>query len=228
MIDVASRSAPLHRLDLPLIDQALAGVCEDAIQNPTLWRKLRREEMSADVIRRLLEGYRYVDQLLGNGTDLFAYGGSEQLLELNHLVLCGSSAATREAARKHMDETARHFYAARYGGVGSFIDWYHEQRGLAPQRLAAGVFMQIVSGPQLFIEGNQRTASLIASYVLATSGEEPFVLTKQTYRDAFKTFAQVKVINRQSWAQIFRFWRLRRTLCDTMKSTEADHFLLRN
>lgn len=225
MISSNGGGASLPRLNLPEIERALIGVCEAVESNPKLWRKLRREEMNADVIRRLIEGYCYVDRLLAEDVDLFAYGASEQILELNHLVLCGTSTQTREAAKKHIEETGRFFYAVRAGGVGSFIDWYQQQRGQAPQRLAAGIFMQIVSGPQLFIEGNQRTGTLIASYALARLGCGPFVLTPETYRSAFGVFAEVKATNRLSLRHVLRAWRLKKAVSDLMEPKDLKMFL---
>jgi hypothetical protein len=42
---------------------------------------------------------------------------------------------------------------------------------------AAGVYIRMLSEPQLFIEGNHRTGALVMSYILARDGKPPFVLT---------------------------------------------------
>ena len=49
-------------------------------------------------------------------------------------------------------------------------------RPAPPRAFAAGLIVQVVSAPQLFIEGNRRSATLLASYVLARSGLPPLVI----------------------------------------------------
>ena len=44
-------------------------------------------------------------------------------------------------------------------------------------RRAAGVYIRILSEPELFIEGNHRTGALVMSYILARDGHPPFVMT---------------------------------------------------
>ncbi|MFO1143782.1 MAG: hypothetical protein U1E59_15665 [Amaricoccus sp.] len=132
--------------------------------------------LAADETRRFLEGYRYVDRLLGERIDLFAYGESGHLLELNHRVLVGITPERRQQFATHLAATERRFYdGGEAGGFGELHAWYLRNAGRPARALAAGAFVQVVSTPQLFVEGNQRTALLLACYLLARGGLPPVV-----------------------------------------------------
>lgn len=140
-------------------------------------------ETAADVSRRVLEGYRYVDELLAGRVELFAYGGSARILELNLRVLCGVTPARREAYADHIEATRAWFYDRPGEGVDGLNDWVKRHRTAHPRSFAAGLIVHVVSAPQLFIEGNRRTSTLLASYVLARSGLPPLVIAPSRIAD---------------------------------------------
>lgn len=163
------------RLNLPEIDAALA---ELAVSPRLLSDPLSSDEpLDGDVVRRLGEGYRYIDALIGAQTEIFRYGASGAILEVNHRVLCGVTPERRVQFADHIAETERWFYDRPNAGVGALFGWLQRHRGQPPVTLAAGVFVRVVSHPQLFIEGNGRSGVLLASYVLARAGLPPFVVT---------------------------------------------------
>lgn len=165
------------RLDIGEIERAIRASADD-IDAP--WRDLGEEAMSDDLVRRLMDGYRFVDSWLAERRDVFAYGQSAALIELNHRVLCGVTPERRAQYSGHIVETERHFYDNPNGGVAAFADWYRRNRNRVPNLLAGGIFTQVVSWPQLFIEGNSRTAALLASFCLARAGFPPLVVTKES------------------------------------------------
>ena len=130
--------------------------------------------MAADTSRRLYEGYRHVDQLLKDRVELFRYGGGPAILELNNRVLCGTTPERRLQYTGHLAETQRRFYAR--DGFGSIHEWIQRNEGRPTRTFAGGLYVQVVTMPQLFIEGNRRTAALLASYALARGGLPPLVL----------------------------------------------------
>src|SRR5688500_2306722 len=94
------------RLDLAAIAAALDAAREAKLRaglDPT-------PEAAADVSRRVLEGYRYIDELLAERVELFAYGGSARILELNLRVLCGVTPERRVAFADHVEATRAWFY----------------------------------------------------------------------------------------------------------------------
>ena len=225
-VDGARRLTGSARLDLERISAELAGVGAVARKKSAKWKRLRREPLSRDVIARLAEGYRYIDGLVAQEFDLFGYGGAAQLLELNHIVLCGRSPETRAQAAGHIEDTRRYFYEVRDGGIGDFSDWYQRHRGASAENLAAGCFIRIVTTPQLFIEGNQRTASLIGSYILARHGLPPLVITRKSYKAAFRLFAQIKALDRRTSYAVFLSWRFRQRLVQLYRRQADARFLV--
>lgn len=175
------------------------------------------EPMTADGLRRMLEGYAYVNCLLRDGVDLFRYGSSVHWLELNHVVLCGSTAETRWQYRDHMAETESWFYEQ----IGSRIEWGMMTRSRDPVWWAAHVFLHVTSSPQLFIEGNRRTAALIASALLVQGGCPPLVMTHDNRTDFCRIGDACARLERRTargllaypglWLQLVRFLRAR---CD--------------
>ncbi len=166
-----------------------------------------------DVARRVGDGYAYVDFLVRDRIDVFRYGGSRHLLELNHRVLCGVDPERRLQFAAHIAETERRFYDEAHG-VAEFFDWSERHRDRAAETLAAGAFVRVVSGPQLFIEGNRRTASLLASYCLARRARPPLVVTPDGFAD-YATLADTCAAVRRGGAGgafglALAGWRIRR------------------
>jgi hypothetical protein len=190
---------PWARINLSEVERVLGGVSE-ALGGGLVGAANGEEPITPDVLRRLLEGYRYVDELLAGRTDIFAYGQSSHILELNHRVLCGISPERRRHYADHLAETERRFYDDREGGIGELHDWYERNRNRPARHLAAGLFVQAVSTPQLFIEGNRRTAVLVASYVLARGGLPPLAVRAEEYPRFDAMSERVLAIDRTGFA----------------------------
>lgn len=189
-----------------------------ALHELNLWRAAQmerapqEESFYADAEHRMLHGYRFVDAMIARGETPLAYSGAELLLEINHLVLCGVSTKRRAEYARHMAETERRFYQNHEAGADGFFAWAAEQRHVSPVRLAARVYRRVVSAPQLFIEGNQRSATLIASFVLGRAGLPPLVRTPTGFGELAEISAQCKAHDRRGWTGFawgaFLDWRL--------------------
>ncbi len=191
-----------RRLDLDRIQQALR-LLGSADSGEDLSSLLHEEPITLDMLRRLFEGYRYVDWLLDQRIDIFQYGASQHILELNHLVLCGTTPKRRLEFANHIAQTERGFYERAGANVGVLIDWYKRNIRTKPVHLAAGAFLRIVSAPQLFIEGNGRTASLLVSYLLAREGAGPLVVTEASFREYVNAVNRCEAIDRRSFGSLF-------------------------
>lgn len=222
---LGSRTKAAGRLNLPEIGRAVEKLRATVASDPKSWKVLRREAFDATVEERLLEGYAYVDRLLAEGVDPFAYGNSKHLLELNHLVLCGSSAEVRAQSKSHIERTHDFFHKVRLGGIGDFSEWYACNSHEPAPRLAAGCLAVIASSPQLFIEGNQRTATLIASLLLVRSGLPPLVVTADNFRLVLPLFARAKAIDRSSWTATVSLLLLRHRLQESYGETAEPRFV---
>jgi hypothetical protein len=178
------------------------------------------------VIDNLLAGYAFVDGLVAEGVDLFALGNSRLLLELNTLVLCGTSVARRDAYAGHIAATGRRFYEERRGGIQDLVEWYALHADESPWTRAAGAYVRILSKPQLFIEGNHRAGALVMSYILVREGEPPFVLSVENAGPYFDPSAVIRDTEKNSAAMLFRMPTIRRRLAALLQQHADRRYLL--
>ncbi|MGV6871508.1 hypothetical protein ACUSIJ_02290 [Pseudochelatococcus sp. B33] len=211
-------------MNLREIEDALTRLMAVAVR-PKADGFATKEPLSSDIIRRMMNGYAYVDQLLCDGVDLFSHGSSHHWLELNHLVLCGTTPERREQFRHHIEETERRFYDDSVGGIGERMEWLSRRRADGPVALAAGIFLHITSSPQLFIEGNCRTATLIASHALVSAGLPPIVVTERNYQAFFALTDDCKLIERPRWDQALTFRRESGRIEEFIRATADRRYL---
>jgi len=188
------------RLNIAAIDATLAAIASSPRELIDAARS--DEPLTADALRRLGEGYRYVDELLASRTEIFQYGQTRHILEINHRVLCGTTPERRLQFADHIAETERWFYERPGAGISGLFGWLQRHRSQAPLQLAAGVFVQVLSYPQLFIEGNSRSATLLASYLLARSGLPPLVVTPEFFPRYSQQVDRCEAFDRNGFASV--------------------------
>jgi hypothetical protein len=185
----------------------------------------RRDPLDDRVVDNLLAGYAYVDELVAAGTDVFALGNLKRLLELNTLVLCGSSAVRRAAHAGHLAATERRFYEERAAGVQDVVEWHARHADDSSWSRAAGVYVRMLSTPQLFIEGNHRTGALIMSYVLLRDGRPPFVLSPANAAAYFEPSTIIRHLHKRSPTALFRLPGIRRRLAALLQAHADPRYL---
>lgn len=204
-----------YRLDLDRIESSLREVQGnfDALNEKLL---MRREPLTDQIIGNLLEGYAYVDQLLEDGVEVFSERGLDHILELNHIVLCGRNERVRLEYGSHLLETRRKFAQ----GIGEIAAWYERKRHKSATRRAAGVYVLLVSQPQLFLEGNHRTGALTASYILVQEGLPPFVLTPKNAVAYFNPSTLIKYRHKEKFLdRQYYLKKYRRAFQDFLEDT---------
>lgn len=167
-----------RRLNLPVIENLLMQV--QASFNLLSEGFIEPRDPFIDVVRRnMLAGYALVDDYVKRGVDLFSLQHVDLMLEINTTVLCGTSAERRAEYADHIAATKEYFFdnEENGGGIRDLLEWYGMHRHESAWKRAAGAYVRILSKPQLFIEGNHRSGSLIVSYLLMREGYPPFVLT---------------------------------------------------
>ncbi len=199
------------RFDLQSIEASLREV-QHEFQRVNQGLHYPRDRMDDEVVENLVTGYALVNQLLQAGIDLFALGNSAHLLELNTRVLCGTSKENRQEYKKHIAASDRHFYGRADAGVQDLSEWYALHRHEPVWQRAAGFYIRILSEPQAFIEGNDRTGTLVMSYILANDGQLPFVLTAANAKAYFDFSTQIKKMPRNSLGTLFRQHRLKQRM----------------
>ncbi len=189
------------RLNLPAIGDALRGIEEhwpdiDAeLQRSGIGRK---DPFTSMVRTHMLCAYRYLDELVAQQVDPFSEPGKAGMLELNNRVHFGTDAALRDEFVKAIAANNEKFSK----NVGPIVGWCekHMARGDSAYKLAAEVYVSILGQPQLFIEGNHRTGSLIASWINLVADCPPFVLSVDNAVAYFAPSAEIKhFADRSSW-----------------------------
>ena len=212
------------RLNLAAIEACLRQVQKEF---PRINKHLqsRRDSMDDAVVANMMAGYAFVDRTIAERTDLFAMGHSKCLLELNHLVLCGDDPARRKEMAPHLAATAQHFYADNGRGVGDIMDWYALHGKDSVWQRASGVYIRVLSEPQLFIEGNHRSGALIMSYLLARDGRPPFVLTVDNAKAYFDPSTLIHHTKKHSLAMLFRMPKLKKNFARFLQHQANPEFL---
>jgi|SRR5579859_1157012 len=124
---------------------------------------------------RMISAYSYLDELLREQVPPFSPESIEPMLLLNHRVHYGTDRQLLSEHVKALDATAEKFYQQ----IEAIQRRYekHRKRGRHPLQLVAEIYVSILSQPQLYIEGNHRTGSLIANWISVYYGFAPFVLS---------------------------------------------------
>jgi hypothetical protein len=180
------------------------GVIEDELRDlqghfPAINRMLncRRDDFTDTVRQNMLAAYEFLDAVVGDELDLFSDEGLEALLQLNHLVLLGRGYDPRSFGR-HIAVTRQLFFAGFQQYVKPIRRWYRKHETENPYKLAAQVYVGVLSQPQLYQEGNHRTGSLIASGILLQNGCPPFVLTQQNAIAYFNPSSDIKFSDKRT------------------------------
>jgi hypothetical protein len=198
-----------YRLNLKAIERSLRGVQREFPQINAALRS-RRDAMTDEVLQNMMTGYAFVDRAVADDTDLLDPRYVAGLLELNHIVLCGRDATIRREHRKHIQATAQRFYAQDEFNVNDIVRWHRDHARESAWKRAAGVYVRILSQPQLYIEGNHRTGALLMSYILARDGKAPFVLTVDNAKAYFDPSTLVKETTKTAATLLMKLPRMKK------------------
>jgi hypothetical protein len=212
-------------INLPAIEHALRHL-QRAF--PQINKKLsdRRDPLDDEVLGNMLEGYATVERLLCNGVDIFKMGQLHHWLELNAIVLCGSDAVVRSGHHRLIEASEARFYEQPGGGISDIMEWYALNINKSVWRRTAGVYIRMLSDPQLFIEGNHRTGALIMSYLLTREGCAPFVLTDKNAREFFNPSSAFKKTKKRSVKMRIKMPGLASAFADYLKHQANKSFLV--
>ncbi|OCT25290.1 hypothetical protein [Pseudomonas putida] len=180
-----------RRLDLSAVERALRDVQRRFTELSKHFTE-PRDPFTDEVLQNVLEGYALIDDYVARGIDLFDLQQLNLMLEINATVLCGSDPERRVEFAQHLIATEEHFFNNVEGGIKDLYNWYCSYGSDSVWKRAAGVYVRILSKPQLFIEGNNRTGSLIVSYLLMRAGLPPFVLTLDNAESYFNPSSVIR------------------------------------
>jgi prophage maintenance system killer protein len=188
--------------------------------------KSRRDTIDDGLIANMMTGYELVDNLVTRHLDLFAMGNLKLFLEMNAVVLCGRDEQSRMQAASHLAATEQRFYEQEDGGIRDIVEWYELHRAKSPWERAAGVYVHMLSEPELFIEGNHRTGALVMSYILAREGRPPFVLTAANARAYLDPSTLITETRKRSLVAVFRLPKIKRYFAKFLKQHADRKYLI--
>jgi len=189
---------------------------------------LERELLTSEMVERIVLAYEFLNDLLRKDMDVFTPAGLHAMLELNHLVLCGSDPSVRTGYYSHLTATRKRFLK-RIGPVRSYV-LKRRDRQRDPHEIATGFYSRMLSYPQLFLEGNHRTGNILLNFLLISAGAAPYVPTeahahlylnlsgdfKLTERDnAFDTTLKMPKYRRQFQTFLTEYGDTRYVRCDS-------------
>ncbi len=182
------------RINLLKVEQSLTLVENnwEKIDDELDLEKIGRKDtpFNAVVKSRMMNAYGLLDELLGKGVEPFSIESLEDICELNNLVHYGLDFKLRQEYVKAIRANEEKYFR----NIDPIIKWYqnHMEKEPHPLKVAAEIYVAILGYPQLFIEGNHRAGSLIASWINMYYGYPPFVLSPKNAIAYFKPSAEIK------------------------------------
>lgn len=213
-----------RRLDLKAIERSLRDVQREFPQINEVLRS-RRDSMTDEVVENMLAGYAFVDRAIAQNMDLLTSMHAAWLLELNHLVLCGGDSRVRSEYHAHLEATAQRFYRQEEFNIDDILHWHEKHASESPWKRAAGVYVRMLSQPQLYVEGNHRTGALIMSYILVRNGEAPFVLSVENAREYFDPSTIVKEMKKTTMTLLMKLPGIKKRFANFLRSQANKQYL---
>lgn len=164
---------------------------------------LHREALEDDMIDRILQAYGFLNDLLGKDVDLFSLAGLHSMLELNHIVLCGTEPSTRYEYHSHIVDTRKRFQ----NNIRKTRKWVMKKAdAIPPVALATGFYCRMLSRPQLYFEGNHRTGNIILNYLLICASYPPFLITADNAFEYLELSGHIKFMNKDKQSDRWLKW----------------------
>ena len=189
-----SKQKDILRLDLVKVEKSLNQVEENwkKIDDELDLRKIGRKDtpFNADIKEKMMSAYGFLDILLSEGIEPFSKESLAEICELNNLVHYGLDSRLRQEYAKAIDANSKKYYR----NIDPILHWYtnHMKKEPHPLKVAAEIYVAILGHPQLFIEGNHRTGSIISSWINMYHGYPPFVLSLKNAIPYFEPSAEIK------------------------------------
>ncbi len=212
------------RLDLDAIERSLQGVQRDFPQINRIIES-KREDLTDEMVSNIMEGYTRIDYHLKRGKHLLTRKRRDDVLELNHIVLCGSTKAARKEFKSHIEHTRDRFYFSPDFNIDVLLDWYLRHKKDDVWRLAAGWYTRQLSQPQLYFEGNHRTGALLMSYIMARRGQPPFVLSVENAKPYFDPSSVIKRTHKTKSTLLFKLPGMGKKFAKFLRKNADPRFL---
>lgn len=196
----------MYRPNLKRIEESYQSVLKhwQEIDNLLDHTKVGRKDQPFDkkLMENLLHGWEYLDFVIRKRDySLFSDKGGPDMLEINHRVHYGSDTELRNEYAKATQATTEKFTRQ----VIPIRQYYKKEtkKNTSTYHIAAEIFISIIGMPQLFIEGNHRSGSILASWINLVNDKPPFVLTRENAVSFFRPAQAIKSFNKKSlWRSV--------------------------
>lgn len=145
----------------------------------------------------MLSAWDYLDHFIKNRDyDLLSAVGGPDMLEINHRIHYGLNYQQREEYKKAMAATTDKFSRQ----VVPLRTYYKKKikNNTSIYEIASEIYIAILGMPQLYIEGNHRSGSVIASWINLAYRKPPFILTVENALAFFEPAQEIKKFNKKS------------------------------
>lgn len=181
---------------------------------------LKRDDFTSEVMDNMLCAYSFVNDMLDKQITPFGQDKNEKLLELNHIVLCGKEWKSNEDYLDHIRSTSERF--------SFFLDpikkWHKKNENDHILKRSAVTYVSIVSNPQLFFEGNHRTGSIIASWLLISRELPPFVLNRNNAVAYFEPSYQIKFTSKNRYSGKIKLQKYHKVFNDFLEEHSSKEY----
>ena len=179
------------------IDEIESSLKSFQAEFPSINEKIdmKREDVSDEMISQIVEAYVFLNDLLDKGMDLFTPAGLHSLVEMNHIVLCGTNPDLRMSYYHHITETRTRFLE-RIKPIRKWVLKSIDKTN--PWKLATGFYTMNLSQPQLFIEGNHRTGNILLNYLLVSKGVPPYIVSPETAVEYLNISGDIKFTDKDN------------------------------
>lgn len=188
-------------LDLKAVEKSLIRVERnwEKIDDELEKRKIGRKDtpFNADIRDRMVCAYEHLDGLLRKGIEPFEDDSISEILEINNMVHYGTNDRLRLEYNKAINANAKKYY----GNIDPIIRWHKKHiKSDSPLKVASEIYVAILGRPQLFIEGNHRSGSVVSSWISMYFGHPPFVLSPENAIAYFAPSAEIKAFaDKSTW-----------------------------
>jgi hypothetical protein len=110
-------------------------------------------------------------------------------------------------------------------------EWYfkHKDKKDDPLKIAAEIYVGIIGRPQLFIEGNHRTGSIIASWVNLYNNQPPFILSLDNAISYFAPSSEIKKFtDKSTWRGRWKLPKYRKSFSKFWKSNIEEKYVVKD
>jgi hypothetical protein len=221
----------ITRLNLDEINKSLLTVernwksIDDKLDSLNIGRK---DTIFNSVIRqRMMSAFEYLDSHLVEGVRPFSQASFSCMVELNNCVHFGHDNQLRLEYHKAIQATTEKFY----NHIDVLTSWYkkHEKDDDSPLKIAAEIYVGIVGYPQLFIEGNHRTGSLISNWINLYHGYPPFVLSEDNAIAYFAPSSEIKhFVDKSTWRGKFKLPKYKKSFRIFWEDNINSRYIIKN